>query len=335
MAQITIVGAGVVGLWQAAVLAEGGHAVRLIERSAEPFACAASRLAGAMLAPFCEAEAAEPVVREMGLRSLDIWRDRYPGFRQNGSLVVAQPRDVVELDRFARLTEGWEAVDGARIAELEPALAGRYERGLFYPHEAHVEPEPAMAAVLAMAQRAGAAVAFGQEIADPAALAAAAPEGYVIDCRGLGAAADLKGLRGVRGEMLVVETGEIALRRPVRLLHPRHPLYVVPWRDGRFMVGATVIESAEEGAVSLRSALELLGMAYTLHPAFGEARIVSFSAAARPAFPSNIPRIGVRGRTLSVNGLYRHGYLTSPALALAVADYIGKGLAPRETFVFE
>jgi glycine oxidase len=333
MARITVAGAGVVGLWQAATLAGRGHEVRLVERSPEPFAQAASRLAGAMLAPFCEAEAAEPIVRDMGLRSLDVWRERYADLRQCGSLVVAQPRDQAELTRFARMTEGFEEVDGARIAELEPALAGRYERGLFYPREAHVEPAAAMASVLGAARDAGASAVFGESFDEAEHFAD--PDGYVVDCRGLGAGGVLPGLRGVRGEMLVIATEEISLNRPVRLLHPRFPLYAVPWSGGRFMIGATVLESAEDGAVSVRSALELLGMAYTLHPAFGEARIIEFAAGVRPAFFDNIPRIIVRGRTIHVNGLYRHGYLVSPALAQFVADYIEKGIAVDGLFVFE
>jgi glycine oxidase len=57
---ITVAGAGIVGLWQALTLARRGFSVRLIERSVEPFAQSASALAGAMLAPYCEAEAAAP-----------------------------------------------------------------------------------------------------------------------------------------------------------------------------------------------------------------------------------------------------------------------------------
>jgi glycine oxidase len=123
----------------------------------------------------------------------------------------------------------------------------------------------------------------------------------------------------------VVRTREIALSRPVRLLHPRHPLYVVPWPDGRFMIGATVIESDDAGPVSVRSALELLGAAYALHPAFGEAEILDAGAGVRPAFADNVPRIVVRGRTLYVNGLYRHGFLLAPALAVQVARYLHGG----------
>ena len=94
--------------------------------------------------------------------------------------------------------------------------------------------------------------------------------------------------------MIVVETTEIALSRPVRLLHPRWPLYIVPRDDNRFMIGATTIESEDRG-VSVRSALELLSAAYAVHPAFGEARIVEIGAGLRPAFPDNLPRDRRRG----------------------------------------
>ena len=111
----------------------------------------------------------------------------------------------------------------------------------------------------------------------------------------MGARGELADLRGVRGERLVLRTREIGLQRPVRLLHPRHPIYVVPWGDGLFMLGATVIESDDAGPVTVRSALELLGSAYALHPAFAEAEIVEMGAGVRPAFADNVPKIVVRG----------------------------------------
>ena len=112
----------------------------------------------------------------------------------------------------------------------------------------------------------------------------------MIDCRGLAARDAQPELRGVKGEMIIVETSEVELARPVRLIHPRWPLYVIPRGDGRFMLGATSIE-AEDTGVSVRSALELLGAAYAVHPAFAEARIVEFGSGLRPAFPDNLPRI--------------------------------------------
>ena len=116
----------------------------------------------------------------------------------------------------------------------------------------------------------------------------------MIDCRGLGARDEQPQLRGVKGEMILIETDEVQLARPVRLIHPRWPLYVIPREDNLFMLGATSIE-AEDTGVSVRSALELLGAAYAVHPAFGEARIVEFGSGLRPAYPDNLPRIGVRG----------------------------------------
>jgi glycine oxidase len=314
---ILIAGAGITGLWQALTLARRGHRVRLLERSPAPFAEAASRFAGAMLAPYCEAEAAEPIVRELGLASLAIWRETYPGVVAKGTLVVAGTRDRAELTRFARMTEGFDKLDAEELHALEPGLEGRFAAALHYPQEAHMVPAEAMAFVLEAARRAGAEIAFGAPWPGDAA-----GGDTVIDCRGLAARAELPGLRGVRGERLVVRTREVALQRPVRLLHPRHPLYVVPWGDGRFMLGATVIESEDSGPVTVRSALELLGSAYALEPAFAEAEIVDVGAGVRPAFADNVPKIVVRGRTILVNGLYRHGFLLAPALAQMVADYL-------------
>src|SRR4030067_2193423 len=89
----------------------------------------------------------------------------------------------------------------------------------------------------------------------------------VLDSRGLAAKDKLPTLRGVRGERIVVRSREVNLARPVRLLHPRFPLYVVPWGDGLYMIGATVIESEEVGAITVRSALDLLSAAYAVAPA--------------------------------------------------------------------
>jgi glycine oxidase len=95
------------------------------------------------------------------------------------------------------------------------------------------------------------------------------------------------------------------------------------------MLGATSIESEDTG-VSVRSALELLGAAYTVHPAFGEARIVEFGSGLRPAFPDNLPRISVEQERIIVNGLYRHGFLLAPALAELTLGYVARGVIDNE-----
>ena len=154
-------------------------------------------------------------------------------------------------------------------------------------------------------------------------------DGIVIDCRGLAARDAESELRGVKGEMIVVETDEVELARPVRLIHPRFSLYVIPRGDGRFMLGATSIESEDTG-VSVRSALELLGAAYAVHPAFAEARIVEFGSGLRPAYPDNLPRISIEQQRITVNGLYRHGFLLAPALAELTLGYVARGVIDNE-----
>jgi glycine oxidase len=283
-----------------------------------------------MLAPFCEAEAAEPIVRELGLRSMELWREAYPRVTANGTLVVAATRDRAELVRFARMTDGYEKLDAEALHALEPGLGGRFAAGLYYAAEAHMAPHEAMRFLLDAVRTAGAAVAFATTWDGHSSR-----EETVVDCRGLAARGEVGGLRGVRGERIIVQAREVDLGRPVRLLHPRHPLYVVPWGSGRYMVGATVIESDDASPITVRSALELLGSAYALHPGFAEGEIVDMGAGARPAFADNVPKIVARGRMLHVNGLYRHGFLLAPVLAELVADYLATGAIDERVFRME
>jgi glycine oxidase len=316
---ITVVGAGIMGLWQALTLARLGHRVRLLEMSSNPFSESASRHAGAMLAPGCESETA-PELRTLGPRGLALWRATYPHLVNAGSLVVAAPRDQAELTRFARATHPPQTLDAEALARLEPDLDQRFSQAFFFPDEAHMKTPVALDFLLEATREAGASVKLGTmwKPSNPD------PSEIVIDCRGIAAADALPTLRGVRGERLLIRSGEIHLSRPVRLLHPRHPLYVVPWGEGLYLVGATVIESEDTGPVTVRSALELLGAAYALHPAFGEAEIVETGAGIRPAFPDNLPHAEIRegARLILVNGAYRHGFLLAPVLAEAVAGYL-------------
>ncbi|MBS0242272.1 MAG: FAD-dependent oxidoreductase [Proteobacteria bacterium] len=330
--EITVVGAGVFGLWQAFELSRRGHQVTLREALPEAESGGSSRYAGAMLAPYCEAEAAEPVVKELGIEGQRLWQEAFPEVEQRGSLVVAAARDLTELRRFERMTEAHRSVGTDEIAALEPDLAGRFGRGLYFATEAHLAPRAARARLLAELRRLGTELRFGEPVAAPVWQAASAG-GIVIDCRGIAARDSLPTLRGVRGEMAVVRTREVRLSRPVRLLHPRFPLYVVPWGEDTYMVGATVIEREDFGAVTVRSALDLLGTAYALHPAFGEAEILELSAGVRPAFPDNVPKVVVAGRRLMVNGAYRHGYLMAPALARIVGDLLETGVREERVVV--
>ncbi len=321
---VTVVGAGIIGLWQALTLARAGHRVHLMEASCaeKPFTASASRYAGAMLSPDCEAESAPLLVRDLGREALPIWRSVYPGLLNKGSLVVPMPRDPRDLVRYAKLTEGHLLLDSARIAELEPELAERFDAALYFADEAHMSALDALAFLLQAVREAGATVLFGVNGVD-----AAPAGGIVIDCRGRAASDQLPDLRGVRGERIVVRARDVNLRRPVRLLHPRVPFYVVPWPEHLYLVGTTVIESDEAGPMTVRSAIELLSAACTLHPGFAEAEILELDAGVRPALPDNVPRamVAADGRMIYVNGAYRHGFLLAPMLARAVCDYLDGG----------
>jgi len=314
--RILLKGAGVAGLTAALELTRRGFAVAVFD-TAPQIGRGASWFAGGMLAPWCERESAEQAVLDLGQSALDWWEEATPGLvTRNGTLVVAHARDKAELSRFASRTSGYRVVGDDEIAALEPDLAGRFRHGLFFEGEGHLDPRLAMAALHRRLVENGVVFHVG---------GAAIDEGgfdRIVDCTGHTRVGSLSGLRGVRGEMLYLATQEVSLSRPVRLLHPRIPLYIVPREPGRFMVGATMIETEEAGPISARSMMEFLNAAYALHPSFGEAQIIESGTGIRPAFPDNLPRIVQEGKTLFINGAHRHGFLLSPAMARQAADFL-------------
>ncbi len=322
---VVIHGAGVAGLCVATAIVERGGRVMLRDRHPEPGAHACSWWAGGMLAPDCEGETADEAVVRFGREAAAWWQARTDAVTSTGTLVLAPTRDTGDLQRFARRTRNHRTVDGAAIDALEPDLAGRFRRGLFFPDEAHLAPRKALRALV-------------RRLRDRGVMAQAADDGppqpasdglTSIDCRGLAACDVLGDLRGVKGEMLLLRSTDIRLRRPIRLLHPRMPLYVVPHGDDVYMLGATMIEASERERITARSLLELLSAAYALHPAFGEAEVLEIGVDARPAFPDNCPRILRDGHVLYVNGLFRHGFLLAPALSRMVTDLIFEGDTPE------
>ncbi len=312
--RVRVRGAGVAGLSCAVELAERGATVEIVERAPALAGAGCSWFAGGMLAPWCELESSAPLIARLGEEGIAWWRRRFPGTAQRGTLVIAHGRDTGELLQFARRTERYQTLGAEALAALEPDLAGRFGKALYFASEAHLDPRAALGALLAHALELGVSVRFGAD-ADEAPLAGR----ELLDCTGLAARRTLAELRGVRGEMLLVRAPDVALSRPVRVLHPRLPVYVVPRGAQEYLIGATMIESDAAQRISARSMLELLSAAYALHPAFGEAEILESGVGLRPAFPDNLPRLRRVGGALYVNGLYRHGFLLAPALAQRAA----------------
>lgn len=315
---VAIVGAGLVGRLVGWYLAREGHAVRLYEKSSREAPASAAHVAAAMLAPLSEYPDCEPRIWELAQTSIVQWpaildQLQVP-YAFDGSIAVAHPQDaslLAKLKRTLRRAElaGVEELTEARFATLEPELAGRFSSGLLLRGEGWLDNRQLLDAL----ERTGGEIQFNSA-RDPAEL----NNELVIDCRGIGA--DDPELRGVRGEAIRLYAPEVQLCRPIRLMHPKYQLYVSPREQHVYIVGATQIESDSSEPMTVRSALELLSAAYTVHPGFAEAEILEMNVGIRPAYPDNLPRIQWRDGVLSVNGLYRHGYLIAPAVAKGVLE---------------
>ena len=282
--KVLVKGAGVAGLAVAHELARRAATVAVVDtrRRMEE---TASWVAGGMLAPCCESETAGEAVLELGRGAADWWETMLPGsVTRRGTLVVSPARDSGELDRFAGRARGAGRLGKAALAALEPDLASRFGRALFFESEAHVDPRQLLPRLERALTRMGVALQRPTE-------AGGAGFDVVVDCTGPARIGCDPALRGVRGEVLLLRSSEIRLSRPVRLLHPRFPLYVVPRGGGCFLVGATMIETGRAGPITARSTMELLNAAYALDPAFGEAEIVEAGVGIRPAYPDNLPRV--------------------------------------------
>ncbi len=316
--KIAVVGAGVMGLGAAYALHRAGADVTLFDPAGFPSENSASFMAGGMLAPMSEAEHLPGHFMGAARRGIELWAQIVPTlnggveFYRNGSLIVAHPGDEYMLERLVRKIPAGAAERCENIATLEPGLS-HFSTGVFIRDEAHINPQQALTALANMMEKRTAETVNVDTLRSE--------YGWVIDCRGLGAAKDDGDLRGVKGETVTVRNPEFSLSRPVRLMHPRYPLYIVPRPDHEFMIGATVIES-DDKTVTMKSAMELLSAAYSLHPSFAESEIISIRAGVRPAYPDNLPRIAVEGHVIRCNGLFRHGFLLSPVMAECVVDYI-------------
>lgn len=350
---IGIAGAGLAGRTLAWRLLRAGCRVSLFDSRQRAALDTASMTAAAMLSPLAELAVSDEVVFALGQRSMQLWPrwidELAEGggepvyFRQKGSLVVAHAPDQSSLEHFTRLLQhklehGQQracraqvhTLDAVGLAQQEPALAGRFGGGLFLDSEGQLANDQWMAALATEIDRLGVDWHEGEAVdrVEQGRIVCAG-ESYAVDlavdARGVGSKAQWPAdnpLRGVRGEVLRVECHGVTLQRPVRLMHPRYALYVVPRPDHQFVVGATELESEDEGPVTLRSMLELGSALHSLHPAFGEARVLRLSAALRPALDDHRPAVALRDGVWHVNGLYRHGYLCAPAVVDQLAHQL-------------
>lgn len=335
---IAILGAGLMGRMMAVALTQPEHPpcqVTLFDQDDEQGQSSAAYLAAAMLAPLAESVDASQNIMEMGEHSLTLW----PGFletlatpvffQKQGSLVLSFEQDQPFLLDFKRRLKrqdlkSVEAIESQKIAMLEPGLieqTKQFHYALYLPNEGQLDNRELLKSLATTIKQRDitwftrvTAEANGNEVE---VNLQKQTYDWVIDCRGLGAKTSIPEshqLRGVRGEVIRVHAPDVNLTRPIRLMHPRYPIYIAPKQNHHFVIGATQIESEDQRQPTVRSALELLSSCFSVNKGFAEAEILEIKAGLRPALNDNEPKIWIKDQHIKINGLFRHGYLLAPAM---------------------
>jgi len=334
--QIAITGAGLLGSllnWQ---LSKSAHEVTVFESSSIGQKSSAAYVAASMLAPCSERIESSDEVWDQGIYSLYRWpeilQELDVPYGIDGSIVVAHGSDLRLLKKFEStlrhkydITE-IERLDRKALARLEPDLSPQFHQGLFLPLEGWLDNR----SLLRRLAESTTNIRFDSP-QDPQALVDQFD--VVVDCRGVGAKTDEPELRSVRGEVVRVFAPEVELTRPIRLMHPKYQIYIAPRAENEYVIGATQIESDSTAEPSVQSLLELLSAAYTVDTGFAEAEVIEINKGLRPAYPDNEPRVYWRDAVLSVNGLYRHGYLIAPAIVAQVVQVIEELCALSSTVI--
>ena len=346
-----IVGGGLMGRLLALALAKGDAQVDLFDKGGRDATDTAARIAAAMLAPLAESAITEDSVVRMGLYSLPRWKELITSlsspvyFQQDGTLILWHRQDASDAERFAvHLEKNCRAnselstplkLDNDALRELEPGVADRFNQGLYLPNEGQLDNRQLLDALAKDLELLKVNCHWNTGI-DPSELRKQNTYKVVIDCRGTGAkdswssSDNSNTLRGVRGEVMRLHAPEVKLRRPTRLIHPRYPIYIAPKENDIYVVGATEIESDDLSEMSVRSAMELLSAVYTVHSGFAEARILEMATQCRPTLKNNLPEIRMKRNKgladlIMINGLYRHGFMISPAVLDCTLQVLEQG----------
>jgi glycine oxidase len=330
--EVVVVGGGLLGRTLAWRMAGEGIGVALYDAGDRVGNKATAWVAAGMIAPQAESVDSEPEIASMGRRSLTLWPDWLQQLPTNvhydnsGTLLVWQRRDAGEAKRFETLLRSrdpqasYKRLNAKELSAKEAALSTRFPEALFLQNEAHIDNRQLLPALADALDAMGVCCFWNRLVDDSDRLSGR----LTIDCRGKNAKNRWGMLRGVRGEIARLHAPDVELNHMVRLLHPRYPLYVISRPAGNVVVGATSIESDDGTPVSVRGALELLSTAYAFLPELAEARIIELNSDCRPALPDNRPamRYNPQERLLEINGLYRHGFLLTPALVEEVLSIL-------------
>lgn len=329
---VSVVGAGIVGLTVAWSLARAGAAVTVYDP--EP-GSGASWVAGGMLAPYSEAWPGEERLLALGAESLALWDDFAAALQPyaDGTLITARGTvwlatddgDAADLATIAAAVgdeDVFEAIRPSAAIRAIPGAAPRIRAAAQAPSELAVDNRLVHRALLAVCAAAGVTVRT-ETVNAPSLL----PGDAVIVCAGA-ASADLLpdcGVRSVKGEVVRLRRGPTCLPPPTVTVRARvhgRPAYVVPRADG-VVVGATQYENDRDLSPRVGPVVDLLEDAFSVLPFLREYELIEVTAGLRPTRPDNLPLIGhVDGRVFAATGHGRNGILLAPITGARAVDMV-------------
>lgn len=343
-----IAGGGIMGRLLAYALLSHGHEVSVFDRAAGHASLICSEAAAGLLLPKSECEHADGLIERMGTASLlQYWPDilaqvdKHIYFKSQGSMAISHARDKTDLQRFITMIEsklnlaktsgGIKPLNKTDIARIEPQL-NQFDEAYHISGEGQLDNQAFMHAIkhyLLTREIEWFTHTNVTKIINNQIVTADSMHHFdiVFDCRGMGARDIFSQLHAVRGECIWLHAPAVKLHHPIRFMHPRYSLYVVPRPNDIYIIGASEIYAEDYSKISVRTMLELLTAAYAIHPGFCEARIIQTVTQCRPAFPHQLPVIRCIQDNVAINGLYRHGFLLAPALMMDVMRWLEQGRA--------
>jgi len=355
--RVIIIGAGVVGLGIAWRIA-GRAAVTIFDRGKA--GAGASHAAAGMLAACCEAEPGEEALVALGRES----QARWPAFaeelqrasgidvelRREGTLVLALTADdqaeiAHRLEFQRRLDLPLEWLPAAATRAREPRLAGKIAGAVFSPEDHQVDNRKLAQALRIAAENAGATIHEHRPVKEIVVQGGRA-NGVLLEDGSI-AAADIVVLaagawsrsigglpsdrrppvRPVKGQMLALRMDAAAPLLTHVLWAPG--AYLVPRRDGRLIIGATVEEKGFDDTITAGGVLTLLEAAWRAVPAVEELPIDEIWVGHRPGSRDDAPILGpgpLEG-LFYATGHHRNGILLAPVTADAMARLVLDGVA--------
>ncbi len=349
MAEVVVVGAGIIGCAVAHELARRGASVTVLE-AREPGQGATQASAG-VLAPYIEAPG-ESMLQRLCVEGLGLWDEFIDRVRRDSSIDVEYRRtgtlevalDDTEADHLRETARALaskgvrsELLDPAEALAIEPALAPATTAALFVPQHGYVNAPALTRALASAAQAFGATFRTGVRVdrVEPAALKA---DAVIIAAGSWSGQVAMPGapptststpmpmpmpVRPVRGQLLHLRRGPDT-RLPARVVWGSR-CYSVPWSDGTLLVGATVEEVGFAEETTVAGIQMLLNAVGELLPATHAARFLQARVGLRPATPDSLPVIGESADTPGVfyaTGHYRNGILLAPLTARMLADAV-------------